>query len=1164
MTPVPERGSFLQFTRLRLHGFKSFVESTELQIGPGLTGIVGPNGCGKSNLVEALQWVMGEASARRLRGGEMDDVIFGGTASRPGRSLASVTLSLDNPERRQPDGIEAANEMEIDRRIQRGKGSTYRINGKEARARDVQLLFADAGAGAQSVSLIGQGRIGWLINAKPTERRTLLEEAAGIGGLQTRRHEAELKLAAAEANLTRLADVERGLVQQIERLKKQAKQAERYRLLSTEIRRAEALLLHLNWREQSARVEAAEGLHVQAATAAASAEAAMIAAQARRAAAQAGVAPLRDAAAEAAQAAELQAATLHALDAEAARVAGSIAEADRRLQHLDQDAAREAALALDAAAALSRLAAEREALSQEQQRHGPVAAEAATALDAATALVAAAEAALSEATTAAAAGEAQRRAVEQRHAASAERRRRLERQASEAAGKLREIDLLVAPQTRLDAASAETEAAEAAAEAARTALETAERRVRETEDSHQPCRAALQQAERQQVTLKAEIAALRSVLAASPGRHFAPLLDQIVVEPGLEAALGAVLGDDLFAATDPAAPVHWVDLDADTYETTGLPAGATPFDRSVQAPTLLARRLAQTGLVPDEATGLRLQPLLAPGQRLVSPEGAVWRWDGLRQAAQARTPAALRLAQRARLTTLEADAAAASRTLADAVVAERHAAALAEQAKQDSRAARAAQAQAAALATQRRQAQQTLLQQHAQATARREAAPGQVRLLATELDEVTTQDAEIIRERQNLPELSASRHAVDLARAQVATRREDTAIRRRQLDLLTSEAAQRQRRLAAIATEDAAWRQRADAAEAQSAVLTDRRALLDRERLDLAELPARIAAEREATALALAAARQRVADARIALKEAEDASASAEREEGSALRAHAQAREALIRAESVQQQAEQALAALVGQIAEQFDCASGDLPGIAGFDPASDDTIAAVRARLDRKRGDREAIGPVNLMASAELVDLTAELTVIQTESADLVQAIQRLRQAIRELNREGRDRLVKAFDAVNAHFQALFVRLFGGGRAYLELSGGDGDPLAAGLEIMASPPGKKLQALSLLSGGERALTALALVFAVFLTNPAPVCVLDEVDAPLDDANVERFCSLVREIAHRAATRFLIVTHHRVTMARMDRLYGVTMVERGVSRLVSVELATAERLRQTA
>jgi chromosome segregation protein len=324
-----------------------------------------------------------------------------------------------------------------------------------------------------------------------------------------------------------------------------------------------------------------------------------------------------------------------------------------------------------------------------------------------------------------------------------------------------------------------------------------------------------------------------------------------------------------------------------------------------------------------------------------------------------------------------------------------------------------------------------------------------------------------------------------------------------------------------------------------------------------------LAAERARLDGEIAAARTLAEAAAAELAAAERAAAAAEARHAERIEALGRAREERARAEAGREQAEEALADAAARISETFDCAPdvlGErLGALADAALGPDETEAA----LDRLKRNREAIGAVNLMAEAEMADIAAELAAIEAQGADLRAAVQRLRQAIRELNHEGRERLLAAFAEVDRHFQDLFVKLFGGGRAHLELTEAE-DPLEAGLEIMASPPGKKLQVLSLLSGGERALTALALVFAMFLTNPAPICVLDEVDAPLDDANVERFCDLVRAIARRTATRFLIITHHRVTMARMDRLYGVTMMERGVSRLVSVELREAELLRESA
>jgi chromosome segregation protein len=275
-----------------------------------------------------------------------------------------------------------------------------------------------------------------------------------------------------------------------------------------------------------------------------------------------------------------------------------------------------------------------------------------------------------------------------------------------------------------------------------------------------------------------------------------------------------------------------------------------------------------------------------------------------------------------------------------------------------------------------------------------------------------------------------------------------------------------------------------------------------------------------------------------------------------------QVREARVRGEAARDAAVKEAQNVADRIRERLDCAPDDVAGIAEMaaDPAEWPDPQVIAARLDRQMRERDNIGAVNLRAEQESTELEEQITGMTTERDDLVQAIARLRAGIAQLNKEGKDRLAAAFDTVNGHFQELFVRLFGGGRAHLQLTESE-DPLAAGLEILASPPGKKLQSLSLLSGGEQALTALALIFAVFLTNPSPICVLDEVDAPLDDANVDRFCSLLDDISRSTGTRFLVITHHRMTMARMDRLFGVTMAERGVSQLVSVDLARAERLR---
>jgi chromosome segregation protein len=1155
----------LQFTKLNLTGFKSFVDPTELLIEPGLTGIVGPNGCGKSNLVEALQWVMGEASARRLRGGDMDDVIFGGTTARPARNVATVSISIDNSDRTAPAPLNDSDEIEVERRIDRSKGSTYRVNRREQRARDVQMLFADASSGAQSTALIGQGRIGWLINAKPTERRALLEEAAGISGLHARRHEAELRLSAAETNLIRLQDIADTQSGQIERLKKQARQAERYRRLSEQIRLAEALVLYRHWLDQTGRLKlATERLAAAEARVAETATALETAQQAREIAQQA-LPPLRAAAIEAAQAAERLTGALHILEAEERRLDHLLRENQQRRLQIDQDLGREKQLATEAEAALSRLKSERDDLAAQQTGETEQEKAATDRVRVAKEEVVKTEAALSAATSQAAAREAEHTALLRRRATIEERRVRLRKLLTEAETKTRELDLVAVSAERLAAAANDVAAGESALATARDMAEHAEAAVKEAQAAEQTARLPVQEVERRAVKLGAESDALKSIVSSGLGKGFAPVLDKIGVQPGLETALGAALGDDLLAAIDAQAAIHWADLPEEAAPAAPLPAGAEPLALSVDAPALLKRRLARIGIVPDVETGQRLQTLLQPGQRLVTRDGAAWRWDGLTVAAGAPTAAATRLAQRNRLKALEAQRAALAAELAEAQAAQRQAAATLGTAQATDRAAHVALQQAAQTIATARQAQSTLVQQHAQTQARHQAATEAKDRLSQELAEADAQATAADQETAALPDPSADRREVERLRGEVGRLRQDESLHQRELDRLLRDASARRNRIGAIEAEATAWRNRAISTVQRCQTLEERRTALQAETTALGDRPTELATERARLQSAIATARDQAASAADALKRAEQIAVEAERAQQNAAALHAGAREDRVRAEAAHEQAKEARDAASARPREAFECPAEHLPRVTGIPVvATDEATQDLETRFDRLKREREAIGPVNLMAETEMAELSSALETIRLESADLVAAIAKLRQAIQQLNKEGRERLVQAFEAVNAHFQELFVRLFGGGHAYLELTQNEADPFAGGLEIMASPPGKKLQMLSLLSGGERALTALALIFAVFLTNPAPISVLDEVDAPLDDANVERFCQLVREIGDRTGTRFLIITHHRVSMARMDRLYGVTMVEKGISRLVSVELAAAEGLRQTA
>lgn len=1166
----------MQVERLRLAGFKSFVDPTELAIEPGLTGIVGPNGCGKSNLVEALRWVMGESSAKRMRGGEMDDVIFAGSGAgiggRPARNLAEVALTLNNSSRVAPFAHNDSPIIEVTRRITRGSGSTYRLNGREVRARDVQLLFADAATGPHSAAIVGQGRIGALIGAKPTERRLLLDEAAGTAGLHARRHEAELKLRGAEDNLARLDDVVTTLTAQIETLKKQARQAQRYRRLGEQIRRTEAQLMQARWRAATTEVEALRADARVAERELAAATQTASACDRERADADVALPPLRNAQAAAGAAVQRMAHARQSLEQELARIVAARAEAERRLQQLGGDLAREASHIAEAEAAATRFDEERTALQAAAAAEQGARVQAVAAVETAAGDLSVAETGLQQMTEASAAGDAKRAAAERQRREAGERHARLQARLAEAE-KQRQALLgsVIAPEAVAEAGAAVGHAV-AAVERARAATTAAAEALSQAQQRDAAAGDAAREAERVLARLRAEADALTRVLTQARSANAAgpSLLSQLRVTPGYEAAAAALFDSDLAAPILPGAPEKgemkgsgWLELPP--LSASGLPAGAQPLAAALEAPPALARRLSHTGCVETAADGWRLQPYLQAGQTLVDRDGHLWRWDGFVRMTPGSAATAEQFRQRNRLEQLtgeiDATSEATRQASEQAITArgERDAAGNAE------RAAVAALRAAEDRLSKQRATEADIARRGAAAEARMAAVTETVTALTGEVAEAAERRGEAERAFAALPDPGLARIALEAARTQAAGARRREGEARAVLDRLAREANARQQRLASIDLEQGAWRKRRDSAGAQHAVLTERLAALAQEAATLADRPAEIAAETETLAgtAAIAAAKLRASEDALAtaetrLRQAAEAAKGADT-------AVAEAREQRARVEARREAAVQALQRLRVEIAERLDIVPEALGEVlaANNDELPEGDAADIAGRLDRLTRERDGMGAVNLLADQESEEVTAQLASLENERADLTAAIARLRRGIATLNAEGRRRLLIAFDQLNGHFGELFARLFGGGKAELAWAE-DEDPLESGLDILASPPGKRLQSLSLLSGGEQALTALALIFAVFQTNPAPVCVLDEVDAPLDDSNVDGFCRLVADIADTTGTRFLLITHHRVTMARMDRLFGVTMAERGVSQLVSVDLARANELRQTA
>jgi chromosome segregation protein len=1148
----------LKFTRLRLSGFKSFVEPTELFIEPGLTAVVGPNGCGKSNLFDALRWVMGETRPTSVRGSEMDDVIFAGSAGRPSRNMAEVTLFIDNTDRTATGAYNEYDTLEVSRRIEREAGSVYRINGRDVRQRDVQLFFADASSGAGSTAFVRQGQIGQLISQKPLARRAILEEAAGIGGLHQRRHEAELRLRAAETNLGRLEDVIREIEGQLASLKRQARQAVRYRNLSGHIRKAEALAHYLRWTAAQLRVTAAAE---ELAAATASVEICTVhAAEASTTQANAAgtLPPLRNAEAERSAALHRLIVEREALDAEEARARETAQRLRQRIGQTEDDITRDRTLDSDAQAAIAALSSESEALDNAIANSGDELNEAQAQAAQFTEALAEAERTLERLTIELADWNARKSSTARARDMASGLAETTATQLEQAQARLDRAvaDANEAPDVR--AAGAVAEEAREKATAAGAAATSARELLGLAEGAETQTRTPLEEAEREWQRLSAEAKALGDLLRPQGGDLFPPLVDAVTVQPGYEAALAATLGDDLQAPLDEASPHHWRNL-GEFDPSAPLPDGAKPLAGFVTAPAALSRRLAMTGVVfPDQ--GKALQAELKPGQSLVSPRGDLWRWDGYSASADAPSAAAVRLSQRNRLTALDAEIEQSrerrAATFAAYSAAKDAANAARESLRESERDERAAQAGLAAA------------QDHATKAARAAAERASaLASLESEMRRLTqARDAAIESRSQADAELATLGDGVALtndvatARGGTAEARTAASDARATFEGLKREGENRQRRLVAIADERARWEDRRSAAATHIEELERRREELSTELTTAEGVPEAIAGKRNALLDAISTAdtaRQQAADARA---EAEARLSEADKAAKAADHALSAAREERARAQALSEAAEARVSELHDRIRDELECTPTELPERAEIkDDEELPPIDQAEKRVERLKQEREQLGGVNLRAEEEAAEHEARLLTLVTDRDDLVGAIDRLRRGIQSLNKEGRERLIASFEKVNANFRELFGKLFEGGEARLTLTESE-DPLEAGLEIFARPPGKRLQSLALLSGGEQALTAMSLILAVFMVNPAPVCVLDEVDAPLDDANVERFCNLLDEMTRITDTRFLVITHHALTMSRMQRLFGVTMAERGISQLVSVSLAEAEKV----
>jgi chromosome segregation protein len=1149
----------VQFSRLRLQGFKSFVDKTELEIAPGLNGIVGPNGCGKSNLVEALRWAMGESSAKRMRGDGMEDVIFNGTTKRASRNIAEVSLLLDNSDRKAPAQYNGQDEIEIVRKIERDKGSQYRINGKMMRARDVHMFFADSVSGANSPALVSQGRVTEIIKAKPMERRLILEDSAGISGLFVRRHEAELKLKAADNNLLRIEDLLAGMETRLNSLKRQAKQASRYRNINAQVRQLEIAIAYVEYqtilnriKDTKAQFEAAESIVAE--------KLGVVTQLTKTQNTQSLDLPeLRRKEAEAAAALQTGKIALQRIEDEAARQAEMLREAEANLERVTADRAHEESNLKDTDEALARLELELENIVRQQDGSQDILDKKKVAYELLESEVSVLDEWYNAQMQAVADANARRGSLEQQIAQNNKRLETLQARKAQL-----ETDKTAMMAQQSSAGDSKAPALQADIDSVRQTIADLEKQKSNYEKDMASYKEKLETAVPEKraaqdrlSALQVEIEMLEQFFDKQESGDYAAVLDDITPDSGFEKALSRALGDSLMASLDESAPVSWRARKA-SGDFPALPDGCKAMVDHVKAPSVLKAALSQIGYVADAAKGAVLSEKLKVGQSLVSPDGTYWRWDGLSIKAEAADRHAVHMEQKNKLAALKKELPTLQKKLDTA------AAALSslEESNEIARVQLQSIAGDLRVAENLLHSKQVELVQAQEQRSRFEEkarnADENIRLVEEDIKTL----AEVLKwDQDRLNALTDGSHeeqekALETLRSELSEKRDSYNEALRVYERFVQEQNSLKARERAIADERVSLKNRNIRSRERLKELSERGGTLSERLGELKIAPADDGAAREkllvkiaelervrdAAAEALSVCEKEVYETNRALKEAEAALGDMREK-----RAAAQATLAGI---------QESLGVLTTSVTENFSMEPRELKSHLTIDMPENfgsAYLAELKSNKDQQVQERERMGAVNLRAEEELAELDKEVSGLFGDRDELIQAISELRGGIATINKEARERLMKAFDLVNCHFQQLFTQLFVGGAAHLALVGSD-DPLEAGLEIFAQPPGKALQSLSLLSGGEQTMASIALIFAMFLTNPSPICVMDEIDAPLDDSNVDRVCNLLESIAARGETRFLVVTHHRLTMARMDRLYGVTMAERGVSQLVSVDL----------
>jgi len=1150
----------MKFTKLRLVGFKSFVEPTELLISSGLTGVVGPNGCGKSNLVEALRWVMGETSYKNMRGSQMDDVIFAGSTKRPARDTAEVTLSIDNSQRKASAEFNVHDQIDVSRKIERESGSVYRVNGKSVRARDVQILFADASSGARSSALIQQGQIGEMIRAKPEQRRKILEEAAGISGLDARRHEATLKLKQTETNIERIQDVVNQLDGRLKELSKQAKEADKYKKTSQNIRLLQAFQAHLNWssakQEGKIAKEAKDNaLDTLAKLTSKQAEAARLFAVAEHE-----IEPIRKRSIDAS--ARLGSIKIEEkrLDDEENLLKSQIIETARRVDELNRDIDARENEQKEASTEAERLIG----LAKEQKETIVDPSENVKIIEGELQDVDGEISSLNEQITLvvreAANYQATLNTTKKQLSDKKQSQGQLEKNIANEKHFLDKLNKDLENLNQTDDISSLVDQINQKISEAETDLLELERTRHEAETNYQAQRAKLADIEAEFKGLQAEEKSLRSLVQKATKSGGSPLIDGFDVPHGYEKALAAAFGEELDVEVNESGDVYWVALNNEAHSQQIENVEAVLGD-IVSCTSAGKRKLDHVGLVNAQPSVEQIENL-SPGQSLVDRAGNLWRWDGYVRRDSAPNPGAVRLETQNQLTTVENNIASLQVDLkaqTEAFEQARHDFTQLEKKLKDKR----------YFIQQEKNQLKRKEDDYKKFEMRRRDIEQNIIRKSEKIDQFEVNLQEVLREVGHLSEsYSELEKNVPDQEKESAMREHLKEFNQKKSELLSSKSSLVSAYKSALARIEElertalTWQNRVERMISQSDNYKLRLEDANQQQISLKAKPAELKEKRRVLLnhFEEAEAFVKTCDDDLAVAQSKLTATSAAAQEMQ--KALSEANTDFARMEERLAQISERIEILEKEIFQSLTCRAHELAQKFDFSSFSSLDMNAVEERLSRLKLERERLGGVNLRADIELKEGQAERDKLEQEAQDLQTAVDELRNGISQLNKEARAKLSEAFEEVNKQFQILFTKLFGGGKAELTFVGSS-DPLEAGLDMIAHPPGKKPQSMSLLSGGEQALSALSLVFALFMSNPAPLCVLDEVDAPLDDANIERFCDLVVDIEKQTGTRFLVITHNPITMTQMDRLFGVTMAERGVSKLVSVDLKAAEAILET-